>query len=309
MLIETMKLWENREDVELTTFLTLSEAEFGEPVKRPAIIVCPGGAYMSCPRHGSEGDQIAMTYAVDGYQCFVLEYSVATKAPEGACRFPKPMLDLGKAVLTVREHAKEWAIDPEQISLIGFSAGAHLCSMYATTWQEEWYRESLGITDNACLKPMSAILIYGLFDYVEQERARKEKPGAGLPGDINIPVFGTETPDLKTQERFSPICHVTDQTPPMFLAAAVDDGLVPSIQSLHMAEKLHEAHIPYELHMFRYGDHGFALGRNFFEPFREDKRRACAEWVPLSKTFLLHQISEESRKLEASPFAGLRKEE
>ena len=53
-----------------------------------------------------------MTYAVDGYQCFVLEFSVAVKAAKGACRFLKPMFDLGKAVLTAREHVQ----DPSEAS-------------------------------------------------------------------------------------------------------------------------------------------------------------------------------------------------
>lgn len=96
---------------------------------------------------------------------------------------------------------------------------------------------------------------------------------------------------------------MTKEMPPTFLGAAVDDGMVPSIQSVKMAEKLHMAGVPYELHMFQYGDHGFSLGRNLFEPFREDKAHACAQWVSLAKTFLMHQIAEESTEKERNPFS------
>lgn len=137
MKIETIRLWEDREDVELTTFLTMPDDFFPNPVKKPAVIVCPGGAYMSCPRHGNEGDPVAMAFAMDGYQSFVLEYSVASKAPTPEkVLFPAQLLDFGKATLTIREHAEEWCVDVERISIIGFSAGAHLCGMLATTWNE-----------------------------------------------------------------------------------------------------------------------------------------------------------------------------
>lgn len=70
------------------------------PILKPAIIVCPGGAYQTCPRHGNEGDPVAMTFAADGYQAFVLEYSVATKTSQQNMMFPAQILDLGKAMLT-----------------------------------------------------------------------------------------------------------------------------------------------------------------------------------------------------------------
>ena len=51
MKIETLKLWEDRDDVELTTFLTMPDPFIQNPTPKPAIIVCPGGAYQMCPRH------------------------------------------------------------------------------------------------------------------------------------------------------------------------------------------------------------------------------------------------------------------
>lgn len=304
MLIKTIKLWEDREDVELTTFLHLPDPFIKNPVKRPAVIVCPGGAYMTCPRHGNEGDPVAMTYAIDGYQSFVLEYSVSSKAPEGACMFPAQISDLAKAILTIRKHAQEWNIDVDHISLIGFSAGAHLCGMYATTWNNGLLEKEFGL-ESEIFKPLSAILIYGLFDYVLQEEFRKSAEKFVLPNDLNKPTFGTIDPEEDSLKKYSPTTHVSKDTPPIFLAAAIDDGMVPSMQSLIFAQRLHEKNVPYELHMFQYGDHGFSLGRNFFEPFREDKKRGAAQWVQLSKNFLLNQISKESRKKEESPFKDL----
>ena len=44
MRIETVRLWEGRDDVELTMFLHLLEGLIPNPVKKPAFIAVPGGA-------------------------------------------------------------------------------------------------------------------------------------------------------------------------------------------------------------------------------------------------------------------------
>lgn len=304
MKIETLKLWENRDDVELTTFLTMADSFIPNPIPKPAVIVCPGGAYSSCPRHGNEGDPVAMAFAMDGFQTFVLEYSVKERAPEGKTLFPAQLIDFGKAMLTIRQHAEEWFVDVNKISIIGFSAGAHLCGMLATTWHEDLLTEHFGVPAEN-FKPLSAMCIYGLFDYVYQNAHNKEKENPLLPLDMNSHVFGCAEPQREEEEKYSPYYHVSRHTPPMFLAAAIDDGMVPSIQSVRMAEKLHMTGVPYELHMFQFGDHGFSLGRNLIEPYREEKKHACADWLPLAKKFLMHQISEETLEIEKNPFQFL----
>ena len=111
MIIETYKLWEDRDDVKLTAFLDQPNPLFAQfnPPKRPAVIVCAGGAFQECDRHGGEGDPVAMSFAIDGYRAFVLEYTVAKNVPEGKeVRFPVQMLDYGKAIMLIRENAEKW---------------------------------------------------------------------------------------------------------------------------------------------------------------------------------------------------------
>lgn len=304
MRIETVRLWEGRDDVELTMFLHLPEGLIPNPVKKPAFIAVPGGAYQSCPRHGGEGDPVAMSFAADGYQGFVLEYSVASRAPEGKTRFPAQLIDMGKAILTIREHADEWGVDPDKIVICGFSAGAHLCSMYAATWQDGMLEGELGC-EKAQLSVMAALCIYGLHDYVLQEEFNRTHPNMMSDGSANIPVFGSAHPDKEILEKYSPVLLANTAMPPMFLAAAADDGLVPAMHTLRMAQRLQELGMPYECHLFQYGEHGFALGRNLFEPFRQELAHGCAQWVPLAKTFLMHLISPETTKAEESPFKDL----
>ena len=95
MISETYQLWDDREDVKLTTFL-----HAGSPIpeirrKRPAVLVIPGGAYLDCLRNGAEADTIAYTFAMDGFHTFVLQYSVKTTAPEGKTIVSAQLLDYG----------------------------------------------------------------------------------------------------------------------------------------------------------------------------------------------------------------------
>ena len=305
MKIETLKLWPDRDDVELTTFLNTPDPFLQNTAPRPAVIVCPGGAYATCDRHSCEGDPVAMGFAMDGYQAFVLEYSVTCRAPEGKTLYPAMLLDYGKAIMTIREHAEEWHVDTEKISILGFSAGGHLCATAATQWNNGILAKTFPVPAE-CFKPLCAMLIYPVADFVAQEQFRKEKCKMEFSTlNMNLAWFGEEDPGEEALTEASPARQITKDCPPIFLAAARDDGLVDPMCSLNMAAALQRAGVPYELHMYQYGDHGFGLGRSLMEPWRGDKSYTAAAWFGAAKKFLLHQQAPETAQFEVSPFAQL----
>lgn len=310
MQIQTLKLWEGRDDVELTTFLNIPEPFADQTEKRPALIVCAGGAYMSCPRHGNEGDPVAMTFAADGYQTFVLEYSVGSKAPEGKALFPAQLYDFGKAFLTIREHAEEWHVDVNRISIMGFSAGAHLCATLATRWNDGRLADKFSVSSEY-FKPLAAFLMYPVADYPLQEEFRK---GLTIPSmtdglkESNRAIFGVEDPDQEMLLDNSPAHHVTKDCPPVFLAAAQDDDLVSVGNTLSMAQSLQKAGVPYEVHIFEKGMHGFALGRHLLYPWRDDRAYPAGAWVPMAKTFLLRHNAPESGEYDEANFTEIFKD-
>ena len=108
MLIQSIRLREATEAVRLDAYLLHNSAEFQTDQPRPVVIVCPGGGYLFTSDR--EAEPIAMRFLAQGYHAFVLRYSVNTL-------FPQPMLDLAKAIATVREHAAEWQIDPKRIAV------------------------------------------------------------------------------------------------------------------------------------------------------------------------------------------------
>ena len=79
MITERIPLWEGRDDVALYTMLRHCTPNPMIPVEAeplPAVIVCPGGAYMFCSME-NEGDEVALSFAKAGYQTFILQYTVA----------------------------------------------------------------------------------------------------------------------------------------------------------------------------------------------------------------------------------------
>ena len=188
MLTETIKLYEDREDVTLTTYVIAEKGELRGQGKRPAVLICPGGAYMSCSDR--EAEPIALKFAAMGYHAFVLRYSVYGEGDNSFpdlskplvvkenCQFPNPMCEIGKAMLIIREHAEEWSVDMDRVAVCGFSAGAHNTAMYGVYWDKPIVTEKLHTTKEM-IRPAALILGYTLSDYIYM----KEAAGAILRSD------------------------------------------------------------------------------------------------------------------------------
>ncbi len=83
----------------------------------------------------------------------------------------------------------------------------------------------------------------------------EEKPNACILGYPCIveeigKILAQPTPALETE--------VTELTPPTFIASASDDDLVPIENSLIYAQALSRYNVPFEMHIFSKGGHGFS---------------------------------------------------
>lgn len=89
---------------------------------RLALIVCPGGGYTHLTRLVG-GDGSVDAFAPKGVAVIVLKYRTQ---PPSASVDADALADGRRAVEFVRNHAKEWGIDPHRIGMLGWSAGANL---------------------------------------------------------------------------------------------------------------------------------------------------------------------------------------
>lgn len=292
MYVERKQLWESDNGAGYTLYLQDNSDEIEAGRRHPAIIICGGGGYLGISDR--EKEPVALFFLNAGYQAIVLDYG--TKKTHGS-EYPKPVFDLAKMILKVRENAEEWNINPEKVAIIGFSAGGHLCASMATQWQEKYLAERLNINNSVLLKPNAVILSYPVTDLKLQKEWFNTKDKKNLS-----PSLGTESPEefMNTAneamlgkeytegdvEKASPITHVTSQIPPVFLWHTATDEMVYVLNSLLFAKKVVEVGGECEFHMFEKGAHGMSLGNRQSGGGREMMNSDIAAWTELALRFL-----------------------
>ncbi|MFA9559438.1 alpha/beta hydrolase [Evansella sp. AB-rgal1] len=302
MIYEVKKLYEDREDVTLTSYVHSDSSELLNGEKRGAVLICPGGAYVNCSDR--EAEPVAFRFASMGYHAFVLRYSTYMNGEKGfpemgmelsineKSLYPNPMRDIGKAMLYIRERAEEWFIDTEKIAICGFSAGAHNCAMYSVYWNDPVLTEYFDVTP-VQLKPAATILGYMLSDFTLQNSwvQQSDDPGTKHIADVaNIAYTGTIDPDQELLHKISPARHVSDVTPPTFLWTTTEDALVPVEHTIRMAGALAQNNIPFEMHVFEEGQHGLSLANQATASNRELLNLDAAKWIDLCEQWLLKRF-------------------
>lgn len=238
MICETYQIQAEGSDdqAKLTTYL-ISPSESLAMEKRPLILICPGGGYSFVSDR--EGEMLALQWNAYGFHAAVLRYSVAPAV------YPTALLELGKAVLMIKEHAKEWDINPKQVILEGSSAGGHLAACLGMFWNRPFLAQKLGV-DSKILRPAGMILNYPVIS-----------SGPYAHDDSFRNLLGDRYEEMK--EDMSLENQVSADTPPAFLWHTNEDDLVPAENSLLLALEMRRHHIPVELHLYAKGGHGLAL--------------------------------------------------
>jgi acetyl esterase/lipase len=226
----------------LTTYLA-------EKPNGTAVVVCPGGGY-SGRAIDHEGKQIAAWLNERGVHAFILKYRTAQESKIAPPLHPGPMLDVQRAIRTVRSKAKDHGIDPKKIGVWGFSAGGHLASTAATHF-DAGKPDAEDPLDKVSCRPDFAILAYPVISM---------QPGVTHGGSRNN-LLGPK-PDEKLVEFYSNEKQVTKETPPTFLFHTVEDKAVLIKNSELFVEALKKNGVSAELFIEEKGPHGIGLGQN-----------------------------------------------
>lgn len=254
-----LSLWDGKAPVGDGTFqaedpqITLYRADHPNGA---AMVICPGGGYGGLVM-GAEGQGIALWLNQHGISGVVLKY----RLPRGNSMVP--LLNAQRAIRTVRLHSREWGIDPHRIGIIGFSAGGHLASTADTHFDAGDPQASDPVAQVSC-RPDFAILVYPVITMGDKGHAGSRKN-----------LMGPD-PKPETIEQFSNEKHVSPQTPPTFLAHALDDKVVPAENSHMFFEALQANKVPAKYLELPSGGHGL---NGYKGPMWDAWQSQSLEWL------------------------------
>ncbi|MFJ7213099.1 alpha/beta hydrolase fold domain-containing protein [Amycolatopsis sp. NPDC098790] len=191
--------------------LELDVTSADDPVA--TIVYLHGGGWRRGSRHGSLPGFESLTgeLAAQGFRVAAADYRLS-----GEAIFPAPLDDVRAAIEFVR--------DEKPVFVWGESAGAHLGLLAAFT----------GSTVDGVVAWFPPTDLLGLTGDVSRE--------AALLG-----ASPESVPDLAREA--SPLTHAHAGAPPVLLMHGSDDDLVPSSQSVRLADALRDAGAPVELHL------------------------------------------------------------
>ena len=221
-----------------------------------AIVLCPGGGYI---RHVTEkeGYPIAHWLNEHGIACIILEY----RLPD--LRHPIPLLDAQRAIRVTRSNANAWKINPQRIGILGFSAGGHVASTALTHFN------SGDAANPDPIERLSSRADFGWLIYPVVTMGSFTHHGS------KEKLIGTNAaPDLV--RLYSNELQVTAETPPTFLAHAIDDHVVPIENSRQFAAAMRANNVPVELLELPTGGHGFNGCKG---PLWEQWKAAAIVWL------------------------------
>jgi endo-1,4-beta-xylanase len=211
----------NIHDPSITVYLPAKGKETG-----CAVIVAPGGAHRNLEVL-KEGHEIAEWFAAHGIAAFVLKNRLARDESNPAGQ-PQPYAverhtipDAQRAIQLVRSRAAEWAIDPQHVGIIGFSAGGEVALLTGTSGTP-------GRADSA--------------DPLERQSSRPDFFGL-------IYAAGFSRPNL----------NLAAETPPVFIACGYSDRFNLAIPSAEFFIRCKRAGVSAELHLYAGADHGFGI--------------------------------------------------
>lgn len=229
-----------------------------EQANGTAVIICPGGGYGTLVT-SYEGDEVARWLNTLGVTAFVLRYRVAPY------RHPAPLIDVQRAIRSVRARAEEFGINAKRVGVMGFSAGGHVASTAATHFDEESIPPADAV-DRLSARPDFAILAYPVISMEE----------GVTHGGSRKNLLGPN-PDPALVETMSADAAVTKETPPVFLFHTAADTAVPAENSLRFFRACLKAGVPAELHIFEHGRHGVGLAQD--DPGLKVWPALCEAWM------------------------------
>jgi len=210
---------------------------------QPLVVYVHGGGFEHGDKAGDSINPNNLQWLWQGYAMASINYRLVQHA-----LWPAQIEDCKTAIRWLKAHANDYGYLPNEIAVVGESAGGHLVTMLATTSGKRLFDvgENLDQTsDVAC-----AIDLFGPIDLMRLPPLAERLLG---PENKN-------SQDLRHSA--SPISYVHEDEPPILIVHGTDDKLVPYEQAELLADAMDKVHAPYRFHTVVGGGHNPYFGLN-----------------------------------------------
>lgn len=190
----------------------------------------------SPPARVAEGDLFS-ELAARGFTTFLVRHGSSPRF-----KVPDAVADARLAIAHIREHADDFAVEPERLGVTGMSAGGHLS--LSVGLRAEGATGAPDDRTNERAAQVAAIVAY--------------YPPVDLRGMVGpSDRFPALDFDAELAIGASPLLFATEDDPPTLLLHGDRDGLVPLNHSERMHDALKEAGVDTDFHVFPGAGHGF----------------------------------------------------
>lgn len=197
-----------------------------------AVIICPGGSYKTHAIN-HEGVDWAKFFNDYGVAVAVIRYDL----PYGDRS--RPIKNINNVIAVLRNNAADWKINPDDIGIMGSSAGGHLASTIATHPER----------DN--------ILSFQILFYPVISMQAPLTHGPSHDNFLGI------NPGLPIEEMFSNHKQVTSSTPRAIIFFSSDDDGVPVDNGIEYYNALRRNGVEASIHIYPEGGHGWGFRSDF----------------------------------------------
>ena len=207
----------------------------------PAILFIHGGAFVGGHKQDAQLTPY-LPFLDAGYAIVGIDYRLA-----GEAVFPQGIQDCNAALRFVKAHAEEYKLDVNRIGAVGDSSGANFVLMMVTTAGDTYF-EDYSINDCQADTKLQAVCVW--FTPTDMSNMDQQLRESGLDDFANHSeadspesvYLGGALPELDPDlvAKASPITHIHEAMPPIFMQHGRIDFIVPYQQSVTFYEKAHK---------------------------------------------------------------------
>ena len=210
-----------------------------------AIVIFPGGAYgvLAWEKEGKAYAEFLNRHGIAG---IVVKYPLGSLM--GHFKRHPAMIDAAlRAVRLIRYYAPQLGIDPNDIGVMGSSAGGHLAGLTAV-WENAPRPDSQDPVERVSARPDFVIFCYpvvSMSSSCTHQLSRKNLTGS--------------RPSPELLDQLSLEKRITPGFPPVFLWQTLEDQVVDPVNSRLLEAELQRNQVPHQAFFYRKGPHGMGL--------------------------------------------------